>query len=140
MQTQGLTDQEITKAIRDFSPQGTGSSRPLRLAKAEEVSGSDEANEKRMERNALPSKASPEKKELKKLPPGLKYSYLGENESLPVIISSKLTKGQEERLLEVLKRNQKAIGWQLSDLVGISPDLCMHHIRMEEGAKAHRDP
>ncbi|KAL1567124.1 hypothetical protein AAHA92_02640 [Salvia divinorum] len=33
-----------------------------------------------------------------------------------------------------------ATGWQLSDLVEISPDLCMHHIRMEEGAKTHRDP
>ncbi|KAL1531312.1 hypothetical protein AAHA92_34003 [Salvia divinorum] len=140
MQTQGLTDQEITKAIRNFTPQATRSGRPLQLAKAEEVSGPDVANEKKIERNPLQSEEGPEKKELKKLPPGLKYSYLGKNESLPVIISSKLTKGQEERLLEVLKRNQKAIGWQLSDLVGISPDLCMHHIRMEEGAKTHRDP
>ncbi|KAL1564620.1 hypothetical protein AAHA92_06939 [Salvia divinorum] len=140
MQTQGLTDQEITEVIGNFTPQATGSGRPVQLAKAEEASGSDEVNEKKMERNPLPSEASSEKKELKKLPPGLKNSYLGENESLPVIISSKLTKGQEERLLEVLKRNQKAIGWQLSDLVGISPDLCMDHIRMEEGAKAHRDP
>ena len=41
--------------------------------------------------------------------------------------------------MEVLGRNQKAIGWTLSDPVGISPDLCMHHIRLEEGAKAHRD-
>ncbi|KAL1563931.1 hypothetical protein AAHA92_06348 [Salvia divinorum] len=140
IQTQGLTDQEITKAIKNFSAPATGSGRPLQLAKAEEKSEFEEANEKKMERNPLPSEASPEKKELKKLPPGLKYSYLGESESLPVIISSKLTKGQEERLLEVLKRNQKAIGWQLSDLVGISPDLCLHHIRMEEGAKVHRDP
>lgn len=28
----------------------------------------------------------------------------------------------------------------MSDLVGISPDLCMHHIRLEQGAKAHKDP
>ncbi|KAL1549190.1 hypothetical protein AAHA92_17322 [Salvia divinorum] len=110
METQGLIDQEITKAIRDFSPHATGSDRPLQLAKAEEALGPDEAREKRMEKNPLPSEASPEKKEFKKLPPGLKYSYLGENKSLPVIISSKLTKEQEERLLEVLKKNQKAIG------------------------------
>ncbi|KAL1536337.1 hypothetical protein AAHA92_29006 [Salvia divinorum] len=93
-----------------------------------------------MEKNPLPTEVSPEKKELKTLPPGLKYSYLGENETLPMIVSSKLTKGQEERLLEVLRRNQKAIGWTLSDLVGLSPNLCMHHIRLEEGAKAHIDP
>ncbi|KAL1545778.1 hypothetical protein AAHA92_22463 [Salvia divinorum] len=39
------------------------------------------------------TQANPEKKELKTLPPGLKYSYLGENETLPVIVSSKLTEG-----------------------------------------------
>ncbi|XP_042065532.1 uncharacterized protein LOC121809048 [Salvia splendens] len=58
---------------------------------------------------------------------------------MPVIINSQLTQGQEDRLLEVLKRNQKAIGWKLTDLVGISLGLCMHHIRLEEGAKPHRD-
>ncbi|KAL1559872.1 hypothetical protein AAHA92_10166 [Salvia divinorum] len=59
---------------------------------------------------------------------------------MPVIINSQLTQGQEKELMKVLERNQKAIGWTLSDLVGISPDLCMHHLRLEEGAKAHRDP
>ncbi|KAL1541280.1 hypothetical protein AAHA92_25523 [Salvia divinorum] len=59
---------------------------------------------------------------------------------MPVIINSQLTQGQEKELMKVLERNQKAIGWTLSNLVGISPDLCMHHIRLEEGAKAHRDP
>ena len=57
-----------------------------------------------------------------------------------MIINSHLTAEQENDLLEVIQRNKKVIGWTLSDLVGISPDLCMHHIRLEEAAKAHRDP
>ena len=56
----------------------------------------------------------------------------------PVIINSGLTEQQEARLLTVLSKNKKAIGWSLTDLVGISPDVCMPHIRLEEGAKAHR--
>ena len=39
----------------------------------------------------------------------------------------------------MLSRNNKAIGWSVTDLVGISSDVCMHHIRVEDGAKAHRD-
>ncbi|RVW72421.1 Retrovirus-related Pol polyprotein from transposon 17.6 [Vitis vinifera] len=39
---------------------------------------------------------------------------------------------------EVLKRCKKAIGWQISDLKGISPLVCTHHIYMEEEAKPIR--
>ncbi|KAL6329456.1 hypothetical protein AAG906_020908 [Vitis piasezkii] len=42
---------------------------------------------------------------------------------------------QENCLMEVLKRCKKAIGWQISDLKGISPLVCTHHIYMEEEAK-----
>ncbi|RVW89429.1 Retrovirus-related Pol polyprotein from transposon 297 [Vitis vinifera] len=37
-----------------------------------------------------------------------------------------------------LKRCKKAIGWQISDLKGISPLVCTHHIYMEEEAKPIR--
>ncbi|RVW39878.1 Retrovirus-related Pol polyprotein from transposon 297 [Vitis vinifera] len=40
--------------------------------------------------------------------------------------------------MEVLKRCKKAIGWQISDLKGISPLVCTHHIYMEEEAKPIR--
>ncbi|RVW26257.1 hypothetical protein CK203_049682 [Vitis vinifera] len=46
----------------------------------------------------------------------------------------------EKCLLEVLKRCKKAIGWQISDLKGISPLVCTHHIYMEEEAKPIRQP
>ncbi|RVW78546.1 hypothetical protein CK203_049782 [Vitis vinifera] len=57
---------------------------------------------------------------LKPLPMELKYTYLEENNQCPVVISSSLTGHQEISLLEVLKRCKKAIGWQISDLKGIS--------------------
>ncbi|RVW68342.1 Retrovirus-related Pol polyprotein from transposon 17.6 [Vitis vinifera] len=75
---------------------------------------------------------------LKPLPEELKYTYLEENNQCPVVISSSLTSHQENCLMEVLKRCKKAIGWQISDLKGISPLVCTHHIYMEEEAKPIR--
>ena len=53
------------------------------------------------------------KHELKQLPPHLKHAFLGENHSFPVIISSHLTLDQEERLLQVLRKHKKALGWSI---------------------------
>nr|CAN63061.1 hypothetical protein VITISV_030508 [Vitis vinifera] len=58
---------------------------------------------------------------LKPLLMELKYTYLEENNQCLVVISSSLTGHQEISLLKVLKRCKKAIGWQISDLKGISP-------------------
>ena len=77
---------------------------------------------------------------LKPLPMELKYRYLEENNQCPVVISSSLTGHQEISLLKVLKKCKKAIGWQISDLKGISPLVCTHHIYMEEEAKPIRQP
>ncbi|CAM8906175.1 unnamed protein product [Rhodiola kirilowii] len=54
--------------------------------------------------------------ELKPLPEHLKYAFLGENETLPVIIKSGLGADQERRLVEVLGRHKLAIGWTLADI------------------------
>ncbi|RVX07263.1 Transposon Ty3-I Gag-Pol polyprotein [Vitis vinifera] len=75
---------------------------------------------------------------LKPLPVELKYTYLEANNQCPVVISSSLTSHQENCLMEVLRRCKKAIGWQISDLKGISPLVCTHHIYMEEEAKPIR--
>ncbi|WJZ82840.1 hypothetical protein VitviT2T_002565 [Vitis vinifera] len=77
---------------------------------------------------------------LKPLPMEFKYTYLEENNQCPVVISSSFTTHQEISLLEVLKRCKKAIGWQISDLKGISPLVCTHQIYMEEEAKPIRQP
>ncbi|RVW82528.1 Transposon Ty3-I Gag-Pol polyprotein [Vitis vinifera] len=79
------------------------------------------------------------KPELKPLPHGLKYVYL-ENEEKPVVISATLTEEQEMKLLKVLKENKRAIGWSISDLKGINPLICTHHIYLEENAKPVRQP
>ncbi|RVW78259.1 Transposon Tf2-2 polyprotein [Vitis vinifera] len=80
------------------------------------------------------------KLELKTLPAELKYAYLVEGNEAPVVISSSLTVSQEDNLLRILRNHKKAIGWKISDLKGISPLICMHHIYMEERAKSTRQP
>ena len=50
----------------------------------------------------VPSIEQPPKMEQKPLPSHLKYAYLGEKSTLPVIISSSLTAMEEEKLLRVL--------------------------------------
>ncbi|RVX08259.1 Retrovirus-related Pol polyprotein from transposon opus [Vitis vinifera] len=82
----------------------------------------------------------PPKLILKPLPVGLKYAYLEDDEKCPVVVSSTLTSDQEDSLLGVLRKCKKAIGWQISDLKGISPLVCTHHIYMEEDAKPVRQP
>ncbi|CAN6679972.1 unnamed protein product [Malus baccata var. baccata] len=77
--------------------------------------------------------------DLKPLPSHLKYIFLGENETLPAIISSSLTAQEEEKLVRVLKKFKSALGWTLADIKGISPTTCMHHIFLEEGAKPTRE-
>ncbi|RVW84644.1 Transposon Ty3-I Gag-Pol polyprotein [Vitis vinifera] len=63
----------------------------------------------------------PPKLILKPLPVDLKYAYLEDDEKCPVVVSSTLTSDQEDSLLGVLRKCKKAIGWQISDLKGISP-------------------
>ena len=36
--------------------------------------------------------------------------------------------------------NKQALGWKISDLKGISPTICTHHIYLEEDSKAVRQP
>ncbi|XP_021991207.1 uncharacterized protein LOC110887963 [Helianthus annuus] len=86
-----------------------------------------------------PSLESPPQVELKTLPKHLKYAFVGDNNTLPVIIASNLSPEQEKALMEVLIANRAAIGWTIADLKGISPSIVMHKIITEEGAKPARD-
>ncbi|CAN6687821.1 unnamed protein product [Malus baccata var. baccata] len=87
----------------------------------------------------LPSVIQAPVLELKPLWDHLKYVFLGDDETLPVIVSSSLTALEEEKLIQVLKEHKTAIGWTLADIKGISPTTCMHHILLEEGAKPTRE-
>nr|XP_027099083.1 uncharacterized protein LOC113718373 [Coffea arabica] len=86
----------------------------------------------------LPSMVQAPVLELKPLPKHLKYAYLGEGETLPVIISASLSKVQEDKLIQVLRDHKQAIGWTIADIKGISRAVCMHRIRLDEDAKPIR--
>ncbi|CAM8886815.1 unnamed protein product [Rhodiola kirilowii] len=88
----------------------------------------------------LPSVIQAPRIELKPLPGHLKYAFLGENNTLPVIIKSGLEIDQERCLIKVLRQYKLAIGWTLADLRGVSPAVCMHRILLEDGAKPSREP
>ncbi|KAH9734758.1 hypothetical protein KPL71_017490 [Citrus sinensis] len=87
----------------------------------------------------LPSIVQAPTLELKPLPEHLQYIYLGENETLPVIIAKTLTPVQQEKLIRVLRDHKTAISWTIADIKGISPSMCMHRILLEEGSKPTRD-
>ena len=78
--------------------------------------------------------------DLKPLPVELNNAFLEENKQCPVVISSLLTTPQEDNMLQLLKRNKQALGWKISDLKGISPTICTHHIYLEEESKVVRQP
>ena len=82
----------------------------------------------------------PQQLDLKPLPVELKYAFLEENKQCPVVISSLLTTPQEDNLLHLLKMNNQALGWKISDLKGISLTIYTHHIYLEEELKAVSQP
>ena len=67
-------------------------------------------------------------RKIKPLPSTLKYAFLDSQKVKPVIVSSQLNEEQEKWLLDVLRRNEQAIGWTLADLRGLDPSLCTHRI------------
>ncbi|XP_057719661.1 uncharacterized protein LOC130934088 [Arachis stenosperma] len=106
----------------------------VHLAKLDENHMIEDTNEDPIEANTLPhpdhleiqTSSQDQKVELKPLPPHLKYSYLYEAHKFPVIIAKELNPQQEEKLICILRKNKRAIGWNLADLVGISPQVCEH--------------
>ena len=84
--------------------------------------------------------SEPQTLELKPLPVELKYAYLEEQEQCLVLISSLLNTSQEGSLLNFLRENKQALGRKITDLKGIGPEVCTHHIYLEEEAKSVRQP
>ncbi|GKD70407.1 hypothetical protein Tco_1324497 [Tanacetum coccineum] len=54
--------------------------------------------------------------ELKNLPNHLEYTYLQDDKSFPIIISSKLSEKETKLLLQVLEKRKGAIAWKMSDI------------------------
>ena len=84
---------------------------------------------------SMPSFEQPPKIERKPLPNHLRYAYLGDASTLPVIISASLTTTKEDKLLRVLRDHKDTLGWSLVELKGIRPSMCMHQILLEDGHK-----
>nr|GEX31062.1 reverse transcriptase domain-containing protein [Tanacetum cinerariifolium] len=74
----------------------------------------------------------PPEVELKDLPPHLEYTFLGDNNKWPVIITKDLSVDEKSALLKVLKSRKQAIAWKLTDIKGIDPEFCSHKILLEE--------
>ena len=77
--------------------------------------------------------------ELKQLPEHLTYAYLGEHKTLPVIVATNLSFGEEEKLSRVLRERKIAIEWTIADIKEIGPAKCMGEIYLEDEAKPTRD-
>jgi hypothetical protein len=73
--------------------------------------------------------------DLKPLPKGLKYEFLGLDKTYPVVVSDELSPEENEKLLILLKEHRKVIGYSINDLKGLSPAFCTHHIPMEDQCK-----
>ncbi|GKC80413.1 hypothetical protein Tco_1131187 [Tanacetum coccineum] len=66
-----------------------------------------------------PSGMEPPRLELKELPEHLEYTFLQENNQLPVVISSALSTDKKTILLEVLRNHKGAIAWSITNIKGI---------------------
>ncbi|CAA7016379.1 unnamed protein product [Microthlaspi erraticum] len=75
------------------------------------------------------------KVDLKTLPDGLRYAFLGPNSTYPVIVNQELTPPQLTSLLNELRKFKRAIGYSLEDIKGISPELCTHRIHLDNESK-----
>ena len=83
----------------------------------------------------MPSVEQPPKMEQKPLLSHLKYAYLGNAFTLPVIISASLIAIEEDNLFRVLRDHKNVLGWSLADLKGILPSMSMPRILLEDGHK-----
>ncbi|KAG7559384.1 Ribonuclease H-like superfamily [Arabidopsis thaliana x Arabidopsis arenosa] len=80
------------------------------------------------------------KVDLKPLPQGLRYAFLGTNSTYPVIINAALNDDEVNLLLSELRKYRRAIGYSLSDIKGISPSLCNHRIHLENESYSSIEP
>ena len=71
----------------------------------------------------------------KEFPNHLKYDFLEPEKRKLVIKSTTLTKSEEQKLLEILRKYKEAIAWSIEDVKGISPSICMHKILLNDNAK-----
>src|SRR3990170_7568991 len=72
---------------------------------------------------------------LKPLPKGLRYEFMDNTDRFPVIVNADLSGKEKEKLLVVLSKHRKVLGYSVKDVKGIHPSIYSHAITIEEGAK-----
>jgi len=78
--------------------------------------------------------------ELKPLPSGLIYAFVGDDPEFPVTLSDKLTQERTLHQMVVLEKQHSAFGYSLQDLKGFSLALCTHHIPTDPNISPSREP
>ena len=87
------------------------------------------------EKKEIEQETSTEGLILKELPSHLKYAFLEQEKTKPVIIATALIENEEQKLLKILRKYKETIAWSIEVLKGISPSICMHKILLEDNAK-----
>jgi hypothetical protein len=55
-------------------------------------------------------------------------------------INAKLDSSQQKKLIEILRKHSSAFAWDYTDMKGIHPNLCTHHIYLKEDSRPIRQP
>src|SRR6185503_7927283 len=61
--------------------------------------------------------------------------FLGDGKTFLVIVCDELSPEETEKLLNLLNKHKKVIGYLINDLKSISPAFCTHRIQLEEQYK-----
>ena len=85
-------------------------------------------------------RSTPPQVDLKPLPSSLKYAYLGENETYPVIVNAELNNTQLDQLIALIRNFKSVIGYSIDDITGISPSFCMHRIFLDDDHATSIEP
>jgi hypothetical protein len=112
-------DEELEKATKGLEPQD----------------GSVEEQEFEDIGEIKPEEPQVPEVDLKPLPKGLKYEFLGPDKTYPVFVSDELSPEENENLLILLKKHRKVIGYSINDLKSLNPAFCTHRIPMEDQCK-----
>ncbi|PHT31882.1 hypothetical protein CQW23_28219 [Capsicum baccatum] len=62
----------------------------------------------------------------------IKHACLESGNTLPVSVADDFSEQHVEALISALKRYMRAMGWTIDDIIGISPEVCMHKSHIEE--------
>ena len=75
--------------------------------------------------------STPPEVELKALPSNLKYAFLGDDSTYPIIVNSELNGSDLDCLANLVRKHRKFIWYTIDNIKGIIPSICTHRINLE---------